>query len=142
MAASKKTRSKKSAAKKTAAKKTAAKKTAAKKTAAKKTAAKKTAAPKRIAKKTAPAAPPEAAAKRPAVHLRDATGHLDPQYEADLLARSGQSVGDEHAFLGRPRSGDDLAEQLGEGFVEAVTTGESDAELEREEKEEDEDRLA
>jgi hypothetical protein len=157
MAARKKTRSKtKAAPKKAAPKKAAPKKAAPKKKAAPMKATAKKAAPKRVpakkaapkatAKKTAPkkkAAPKKAAPPRATGHMRDATGHLDPKYEAGLLERSGENAGDERAFIGgRSHSRDDLAEQLGEGFVEAVTTGEPDAELEREEKEEDDAPLA
>jgi hypothetical protein len=56
---------------------------------------------------------------------RDATGHLDPKYAADLRQRSIRSAQrDEVAFLGRAKSSDPLAEALGEEFVEAATTGE------------------
>ena len=61
---------------------------------------------------------------------RDATGHLNPQYAADLHARSGKtSKGDAPAFLvGLARSDDSLAERLGEEFVLSATTGGSEAE--------------
>jgi hypothetical protein len=57
---------------------------------------------------------------------RDASGHLDPQYAADLLAESGRhrDGADDVAFLDGLRSQDDLAEGLGEETVEAMTTGE------------------
>jgi hypothetical protein len=57
---------------------------------------------------------------------RDATGHLDPKYAADLRLQSLEhSNRDESvAFLGRAKSSDSLAEALGEEFVEAATTGE------------------
>jgi hypothetical protein len=63
--------------------------------------------------------------KRP-IHRRDATGHLDPRYAADLRERSRASASREEttAFLERPRTVDALAEVLGEDFVAAATTGE------------------
>lgn len=56
---------------------------------------------------------------------RDATGHLDPRYAAELLEKSGEVESSDP-----PASGfvadedDDLAEQLGEGFVQAATSAE------------------
>lgn len=70
--------------------------------------------------------------KRPRpIHRRDATGHLDPKYAADLRLRSRESTRptEDVAFLGRAKSEDPLAEALGEEFLEAATTGE-DAGLE------------
>lgn len=71
--------------------------------------------------------------KKP-VRRRDATGHLDPDYERKLLEASLENRnrdGDSRAFLdGAP---EELAEELGEAFVQAVTSGE-DAELERRER--------
>jgi hypothetical protein len=57
---------------------------------------------------------------------RDGAGHLDPRYAADLLAESGRqrNGADDVAFLDGLRSQDDLAEELGEETVEAMTTGE------------------
>jgi hypothetical protein len=57
---------------------------------------------------------------------RDATGHLDPKYAADLRQRSLASApaGEQVAFLGRARSSDSLAEALGEEFLQAATSGE------------------
>jgi hypothetical protein len=117
---------KKAAAKKASAKKTIAKKSAARKAPAKKTTAKKAAARKAPAKKVAAKkAPAKKAAAKP-VRLRDATGHLDPKYAADLRAQGGAPSEDERAFFKNPRSGDDLAEQLGEDVVGAATSGEDD----------------
>lgn len=59
---------------------------------------------------------------------RDATGHLDAKYAADLRRRSRESSpppGEDAAFLPRARSSDSLAEALGEEFLEGATTGES-----------------
>src|SRR5690606_26743664 len=56
---------------------------------------------------------------------RDGSGHLDPHYEATLLAMSGRSQNNtsDRAFIEASRSDDALAEQLAEGFVETATTG-------------------
>ncbi len=64
-------------------------------------------------------------------HRRDATGHLDPKYAADLRARSLESTprDDESAFVTRAKSTGPLVEALGEEFVAAATSGE-DASLE------------
>jgi hypothetical protein len=112
----------------------------------------KAAAPKKAAVKRAKAATPKKAAvkgklaQRPAraqssgtkassrarpskrIVRRDASGHLDPKYAADLLRKSGSRRKEAAGFVDRPRSGDDLAEILGEQFVETATTGESEAE--------------
>jgi hypothetical protein len=62
------------------------------------------------------------------VQRRDATGHLNPKYAADLRKRSVASAGsagrDYAPFLERPRSGDALASALGEEFIAAATAGE------------------
>jgi hypothetical protein len=62
------------------------------------------------------------------VHRRDRAGHLDPRYAAELRAKSreGKEESDERAFIGS-RTGDDLAENLGEEVVETMTTGEDEA---------------
>lgn len=59
---------------------------------------------------------------------RTGAGHIDPKYGAELLARSGPPADEGQSFLTGPRSGDDLAEELGEGFVESATTGEYEGE--------------
>lgn len=67
---------------------------------------------------------------------RDGSGHIDPKYARELLekARENQNEDDgpeaTHAFLSRAGSMDPLAEELGEAFVEAATSGE-DTEAER-----------
>jgi hypothetical protein len=63
-------------------------------------------------------------------HLRrrDGSGHLDPKYAADLLRQSGRPESEGVGFLAHSRSNDDLAEALGEQFVEGATTGEGPAE--------------
>jgi hypothetical protein len=64
---------------------------------------------------------------------RDATGHLDPTYEADLRALSGEhrdEAVETHAFVAGTRTKDGLAEELAEEFVESATSGEEEAEEE------------
>ena len=58
------------------------------------------------------------------IQRRTIAGHIDPKYGAELLAQSGHSDDEGQSFIPRPRSGDDLAEELCEEFVETVTTGE------------------
>ncbi len=69
--------------------------------------------------------------KKP-VARRDATGHLDPEYQRKLLEASQEqraSEGDGRAFIDAAAP-EELSEELGEAFVQAVTSGE-DAEIER-----------
>lgn len=70
--------------------------------------------------------------KKDAVPLqrRDGSGHLNPEYEARLLAETAHSrtPEDARAFVGQNRSKDAFAEALGEGFVETATSGEDEAE--------------
>jgi hypothetical protein len=71
----------------------------------------------------------EATAKsRPA--RRDATGRLDPKYARDLraLSRENRTGDDDRAFFRGSRSGDDLAEELGEEAVGTMTSGEDQSE--------------
>jgi hypothetical protein len=78
--------------------------------------------PKRAARKT-PARPKPAPAPAP---RRDATGHLNPKYAADLRARSKESTPppDADSFVKKSKSSDPLAEELGEGFVRTAVSGE------------------
>lgn len=108
--ATKKKKTKKSATPKKKAARAATKKPAPKKKAA--LAAKK---PKRAAAPKKKAAPPR---------RRDRAGHLDPKYAADLRRRSGKNRDDDRAFVGGKRSKDDLAEELAEEAVVAMTSGE------------------
>lgn len=57
----------------------------------------------------------------------DRPGHLDPEYAKSLRAISeeGKTHDDDRAFVG-DRAKDDLAEELGEEAVVAMTTGEDD----------------
>jgi hypothetical protein len=102
-------RSKKPAARKPVAKKPAARKPAAKKPAALKLAAKKPAVVK-------------------ALRRRDGAGHLDPQYAADLRAKSSRPEREPESFLNRPRSKDGLVETLGEEMVGEATSAEHEGE--------------
>ncbi|HEY2513024.1 MAG TPA: hypothetical protein VGI39_19285 [Polyangiaceae bacterium] len=70
-----------------------------------------------------------AGAKALPVRRRDATGHLDPRYAADLRARSlaENPQDNKRAFLTSARSSDSLSEGLGEEWVAAATSGEDDA---------------
>jgi len=96
-------------------KKLAAKKPVAKKLAAKKAGAKKPVAKKLVAKKLAKTKPVE-------MRRRDGSGHLDPKYAADLRARSrGKQKDDNRAF-----GNDALSKEMGEEFVETVTSGEDE----------------
>jgi len=63
--------------------------------------------------------------RKPTLKRRDATGHLDPDYQRGLLekARAGRD-GEQRAFVEGPMAPDDLAEELGENFIESATTGE------------------
>jgi hypothetical protein len=65
------------------------------------------------------------------IKRRDGAGHLDPQYSADLRRKSLENAApktDGDAFIHGSHSKDDLAEQLGEEFIEGATTGEADGE--------------
>jgi hypothetical protein len=81
---------------------------------------------KAAAKSTAPSA--SRAKKSPP--RRDGTGKLDPKYARDLRALSRENNGDDdnRAFFKTPRSGDDLAEELGKEAVETMTSGEDQSE--------------
>ena len=67
---------------------------------------------------------------REPVKRRDATGHLDPHYERDLLEKSRASRntdGDEAAllaFISGPSSSEELSEELGEAYLQSATSGE------------------
>jgi hypothetical protein len=61
---------------------------------------------------------------------RDATGHIDPHYARELLAKARETRNEDdgpdstRAFINGSHSDDPFAEELGEAFVEAVTSGE------------------
>jgi hypothetical protein len=89
---------------------------------AKKVAAKKKPAAKKLVAKKATSTKSATAMKR-----RDATGHLDPKYAADLRARTRERATDDNrAFLGKKGKGDALSRELGKEFVETVTSGEDE----------------
>lgn len=64
------------------------------------------------------------------VKRRDATGHLDPDYERALLekARANRNAdGDEealHAFISGSSSTEELSEELGQAYLLSATSGE------------------
>lgn len=67
----------------------------------------------------------------PVTQRRDATGHLNPAYEAQLLANSREMAAprdDDEAFLTSAIRRDPLAEELGEGFLRSATGAEDDEE--------------
>jgi hypothetical protein len=102
---------------------TKAAKAASKKAAPKKNA---TRAATKVAATTKPAAKAKRAAAEP-IKRRDGAGHLDPKYAKDLRARSrGKTKDDDRAFLAGARSADSLTEELGEEFVETITSGEDE----------------
>jgi hypothetical protein len=70
--------------------------------------------------------------RKKAVRRRDATGHLDVEYERKLRAASRPRDADV-AFLSGFRTGDPLAEELGEAFLQSATSGE-ESEAERRER--------
>jgi hypothetical protein len=67
---------------------------------------------------------------KPPMRRRDATGHIDPHYARDLLAKARENRNDDdspdstRAFIEGTHSDDPLAEELGEAFLEAATSGE------------------
>jgi hypothetical protein len=79
------------------------------------------------------------------LHRRDATGHINPTYARELLAKARENRNEDdgpdsaRAFLlDGSRSDDPLAEELGEAFVEAVTSGEESEAGRRDQVTEDE----
>jgi hypothetical protein len=74
-----------------------------------------------------PATPPPR--KRP-VRRRDGAGRIDPQYARELLAKARETKNDDdspdnmHAFLKAARATEPLAQEMGENFLETVTSGE------------------
>ncbi len=88
--------------------------------------------PALAAKKKATVAPKKKPApKAAAVQRRDGAGHLDAQYAATLRERSeeGRVRDPDEAFIGRSgHSKDNLAEAMGETWVETATSGEDESE--------------
>ncbi len=76
-------------------------------------------------------------AKKP-IRRRDPQGRIDPQYARELLEKGRETKNDHdspeagRAFLRGPSSNVALAEELGEAFVEAVTSGEESEALRHE----------
>jgi hypothetical protein len=62
-------------------------------------------------------------------HFRDATGHVEEEYAAELqaLGKANAEPPDLEAFSDAELRRDSLAEELGEEFVRTATSGESDA---------------
>jgi hypothetical protein len=58
------------------------------------------------------------------VRREDRAGHMDPRYVASLLDRGSRRDGDGLAFVSGRRSSDDLAQELAEEAVVAMTSGE------------------
>jgi hypothetical protein len=71
--------------------------------------------------------------RKKAIKRRDATGHLDAEYERKLRSSSAPARDDGEGFLTGFRTGDPLAEELGEAFLESATSGE-ESEPERRER--------
>jgi hypothetical protein len=99
---------------------------AAKSVKAAKPAAKPAKAAKPVAKKVTVAKPSVARAKP--IQRRDHAGHIDPKYGAELLQKGSPHEEATSSFVNRPRSSDDLVEELGEEFVQEVTSAEYKAE--------------
>ena len=64
---------------------------------------------------------------------RDATGHLDAEYERRIRTSARSQRDEGQAFLSGFRTADPLAEELGEAFLESATSGE-ESEPERRER--------
>jgi hypothetical protein len=64
------------------------------------------------------------------IQRRDSAGHIDPSYARDLLRKARETRNDaDHAvsalaFIEGYSSDEELAEELGEAFIEAATSGE------------------
>jgi hypothetical protein len=69
-----------------------------------------------------------AKAKRTPVRRRDGAGHLDPTYAATLREKSDEphARDADEAFIGGTHSNDDLAEEMGETWVQTATSGEDE----------------
>jgi hypothetical protein len=90
----------------------------------------KASAKKRVARAKAKAAPRAraGAARAKPIRRRDRPGHLDPKYAAGLREKAGEREAAPTSFLTRPRSRDDLVEELGEEFVTEATSAEHEGE--------------
>jgi len=85
------------------------------------------AAPKKSAAKKVTVAKPGVARAKP-IQRRDHAGHIDPKYGADLRTKGSPHEEQTSSFVNRPRSSDDLVEELGEEFVKEATSAEYKAE--------------
>lgn len=63
--------------------------------------------------------------RKKAAPRRDATGHWDTEYERRISAASRARGDEDVAFLTGFRTGEPLAEELGEAFLESATSGEA-----------------
>lgn len=63
--------------------------------------------------------------RKKSMKRRDATGHLDAEYERKLRNGGRSSQTRDEAFVSGFRTGDALAEELGEVFLESATSGEA-----------------
>jgi hypothetical protein len=89
-----------------------------------KVAKRKVAAKKKAAAKPKVAAKKKSSAKAKPMRREDRPGHYDPKYKAKLRQLGQHEKDDDRAFVGGARTRDDLAEELGEEAVVAMTSGE------------------
>jgi hypothetical protein len=87
---------------------------------------------------TSPKKPRKQAASAPRRY--DGSGHINPEHAAQLLeiARETRESPDPKGFVGAQGSDDDLAEELGEEAVIAMTSGQDDISEERDALQEEE----
>ena len=62
--------------------------------------------------------------RKKAFQRRDATGHINAEYERKLRASARVRDEDEQAFLTGFRTAEPFAEELGEAFLQSATSGE------------------
>jgi hypothetical protein len=68
--------------------------------------------------------------KKKPFRRRDSPGHIDPQYARELLEKARETRNEDdtpeaaRAFLSRSKTCDSVAEEMGEAFIEAATSGE------------------
>jgi hypothetical protein len=84
----------------------------------------------KVASKARAKAPPrgKAGARAKPIQRRDRPGHIDPKYGDDLRHKGVPADADPNSFLDRPRSRDDLVEELGEEVVTEATSAEHEGE--------------
>jgi hypothetical protein len=94
---------------------------------------------KKSEKKGGSNSPKARASKRPVVR-KDGSGHVDPAHAKRLLALSRQSreAPEARTFVSGPRSREAIAEELGEGAVTNMTSGEDSLSDARDENVEEE----